>query len=319
LIVSLDGATQDTYGKYRIRGEIDLVHRNMLRMQEAKTRHGLSTPNIIWQFLVFRHNEHEMKQAKANYRNWGADSIYFYGAEMPFEEQASGFAPSTIPEFNQYHPDHPLQQEMKRYRASGQSCSWLYGVFVLNPSGKVSSCCTVVDEADDFAEYSPRNGFFQAWNSPRFRQARRLFTKHKGKTSKKNGAQNGGKPVNGRHEVKKTSLPGDRPSLPIFDDRRSKVALSSPDRIICHTCPIPYRMSEALTTVDQAAASLVRWFNHEPSILKKPRALFAYFLMGMPNWRRYLPRFMFLDAQNFRVFARTLAHVVVNNVVPRPR
>jgi hypothetical protein len=313
LVVSLDGATQDTYGKYRIRGEIDLVHRNMLRMQEAKTRLGLSTPNIIWQFLVFKHNEHEMKQAQANYRNWGADSIYFYGAEMPFEENAAGFAPSTIPEFNQYHPDHPLQRERKDYRASGKSCSWLYGVFLLNPGGKVSSCCTVVDEADDFAEYSPRDGFFQAWNSPRFRQARRLFTKPRGKTSKKNGAQNGSKASNGQHEPKKTHLPGRRSSLPIFN-QRSSTATPSPDRIICHSCPIPFRMNEALVTIEDVATTLLQSFHVESSIREKARLLTAYLLMGAPKVKTYARAFLAYRAPHFPMFTRTLARGMLNSI-----
>lgn len=314
LIVSLDGTTEQTYSKYRVRGEIDLVHRNMMRIQEAKTRLGLSTPNIIWQFLVFKHNEQQMKEAQAEYRNWGADSIYFYGAEMPFEQFASGFAPSTIPEFNQYHPDHPLQREKKRYRASGKPCSWLYGVFVLNPSGTVSSCCSVVDEADDFGEYSPRNGFFQAWNSPRFRQARRLFTKQRGETSKKNGAQNGGKPSNGRrelqktHELNKTRPPGSRPSLPIFNERQSKVTLSSQDRIICHSCPIPYRMNEAEVTIEAVGATILQSFHMESSIRKKARLLSAYLLMGAPNVKTYGRSFLAHRAPHFPMFVRTLAH-----------
>ena len=316
LIVSLDGATQDTYGKYRIRGEIDLVHRNMLRMQEVKTRLGLSTPNIIWQFLVFKHNEREMKQAQANYRNWGADSISFYGAEMPFEENAAGFEPSTIPEFNQYHPDHPLQRERKNYRASGKSCSWLYGVFLLNPGGKVSSCCTVVDEADDFADYSPRDGFFQAWNSPRFRQARRLFTKHKGKTSRKNGRQNGGKPSHGHHEPSKTPLAGNRPSLPIFDAREPKV--NSEDWIICHSCPIPYRMNEAVEVINLTVLKLSHEFQREQSFKRKLSLLMAYLLMGAPNRKEYLRGFLTLGTMSSRVLARTVAHKLLHSV-PRLR
>ncbi|HEY3041617.1 MAG TPA: radical SAM/SPASM domain-containing protein, partial [Pyrinomonadaceae bacterium] len=313
LIVSLDGATQETYGKYRIRGEIDLVHRNMLRMQEAKTRHGLSTPNIIWQFLVFKHNEHQIKQAQANYRNWGADSIYFYGAEMPFEENAAGFEPSTIPEYNQYHPDHPQRHEMKRYKAGGKSCSWLYGVFLLNPGGKVSSCCSVVDEADDFGEYSPRDGFFQAWNSPRFRQARRLFTKQRGKTSKRNGAQNGSKPSNGGNALEKTLLRGKRSSLPIFNQRPSNATLS-PDRIICHSCPIPYRMNEALVTIEDIAAHLLQSFHAASSIREKARLLTAYLLMGAPKVKTYARAFLAYRAPHFPMFTRALTRGMLNSI-----
>ena len=119
LIVSLDGTSTETYSKYRLRGEFDLVCRNMMRIQEAKTRLGLTTPEVVWQFLVFKHNEHEIGQAQAEYRQWGADRLLLFGAEMPEKEFAEGFEPSTIPAYNQYHPDHPQQLEMKRYKSPG--------------------------------------------------------------------------------------------------------------------------------------------------------------------------------------------------------
>jgi Radical SAM superfamily len=317
LIVSLDGTTQETYSKYRIRGEIDLVHQNMFRIQAAKTRLGLSTPNIAWQFLVFKHNEHQIKQAQAEYRDWGADSIHFSGAEMPFEQYATGFEPSTIPEFNQYHPDHPLHKELERYKASGKPCSWLYGVFVLNPNGRVSSCCSVVDGGDDFGEYSPRNGFFKVWNSSKFGQARRLFTNHKRKSVKKSGAQTSNQSSNGhRNEPKGTVLPGTRSSLPVFDIRPSKVP--SEDKIICHSCPIPYRMNEALEAIDYSAAALLTSFQRELAPSKKARLLSAYLLMGMPNRQNYLRGFWSYGAAHFRAFAQTLTHGMLSSN-PRPR
>ena len=65
------------------------------------------------------------------------------GAEMPMEPHNVGFEPSTIPQFNIYHPDHPTQRAAEQQITSERSCSWLYGVFVLNPNGKVSPCCAV--------------------------------------------------------------------------------------------------------------------------------------------------------------------------------
>lgn len=313
LIVSLDGTTQDTYSKYRIRGEIDLVHRNMLRIQEAKTRLGLSKPNIVWQFLVFRHNEHEMKQAEASYRDWGADSIYFYGAEMPFEENAAGFEPSTIPEYNQYHKDHRQQREKERYKASGKPCSWLYGVFVLNPTGKVSSCCSVVDQADDFADYSPQAGFFQAWNSKKFVQARRLFTKSPSSSSSKSRHSTKQLPSGVAAKPKTEGSAKKRTSLPLFSDNQSS-AVQSEDKLICHSCPIPDRMNEALLTIEDTAATVLQSFHIESSIRKKARLLTAYLLMGAPEVKTYARSFLARRAPHFPMFARTLAHGMRNSI-----
>ena len=61
LIISLDGVTQGTYRKYRQGGDVELVFENMNKIISAKKSSGLETPVIEWQFLVFKHNEHEIQ------------------------------------------------------------------------------------------------------------------------------------------------------------------------------------------------------------------------------------------------------------------
>src|SRR6202158_2314821 len=129
LIVSLDGASEETYKRYRISGDFNLVRNNILRIQEVKKRLGVQTPKVIWQFLVFKHNEHEIEQARALYKDWGADAITVGGAEMPLDAYNDGLEPSTIPEFNAYHPSHFLQKEAERQMTTDRACTWLYGVF----------------------------------------------------------------------------------------------------------------------------------------------------------------------------------------------
>src|SRR5258706_10926403 len=79
-------------------------------------------------------------------------------------------------------------------------------------------------------------------------------------------------------------------ALPIFKAPQSGVALSE-DKLICHSCPIPYRMNEALEVIEQTASALLSSFQEELSPRKKVRLLFAYLLMGMPNRQKYLRGF----------------------------
>jgi hypothetical protein len=306
LIVSLDGTSSETYSKYRVRGDFDLVCRNMKRIQETKTRLGLTTPEVVWQFLVFKHNEHEIGRAQAEYREWGADRLRLFGAEMPEKEYAEGFEPSTIPAYNQYHPDHTLQVEMKRYKESGQPCSWLYGVLVLNPNGKVSSCCSVVNQGDDFADYSRTDGFFNAWNSKKFQRARGLFTKRKPDTAAKETRQIRKQPSS--VSVAEEIASGSRKSinLPIFNASQPPETPSE-EALICHSCPIPYRMREALESVEVTATGLMYLLHQESSIWEKTRLLTAFLLMGMPGWKGYLRSFLSRPTRNIRAFARTHA------------
>ena len=64
LIVSVDGATQEVYQKYRVGGDIEKVFSNMKRLVEAKKQHN-SKVNIVWNFLVMRQNEHQTEMSRS--------------------------------------------------------------------------------------------------------------------------------------------------------------------------------------------------------------------------------------------------------------
>jgi MoaA/NifB/PqqE/SkfB family radical SAM enzyme len=185
LVVSISGVTQETYEKYHRLGNISVVRDNMRRIQSARSALKISTPTIIFKFLVFRHNEHEVDIAKRDYKDWGADEIRVGGAFTDISEydkrfcqsfNVSAFEPSTIPEYNPSLKESPARKP-RDTNGKNRPCDWLYQAFVLNPNGKVSPCCGVWSEKDDFAEYSPASGFFAAWNSQGFQRARKLLRK----------------------------------------------------------------------------------------------------------------------------------------------
>lgn len=265
LVVSLDGASEETYRHYRRRGDYALVRENLRRLREMRDRLRLKTPEIVCQFLVFRHNEHELETVQAEYRNWGADTLVLAGAQMPFPPHDDGFEPSSIPEYNLYQPEHLYQAEGRRQIKGGKPCSWLYGGVVLNPNGQVSPCCSVPDQRDDFGSYAPEEGFQAVWNSERYQQARGLFRKARpAKTA-----------------VKATVLEG----------MGAGVTLER-DELICQRCPIPYKQDDVQKTIARAA---YRTFRHG---LRDPRYLLAFLFMGGMNWagvqwviHKYLTRF----------------------------
>lgn len=268
IIVSLDGVTDETYTKYRRNGNLALVRENVMRIHEAKQRLGSQTPDVVWQFLVFRHNEHEIDEARAQYKLWGADTLSISGAEMPLGEYREGLEPSTLPQYNIYHPDHPSFKAVEDYTKSGRACSWLYGTFVLNPNGKVSPCCAVPAERHDFSTYTASEGLFAAWNSSKFKQARQLFVR-----SSKPGA--------------KALTDGQKESLKKRVDGMSVSAALSlgKDELICQNCPIPDLQNYIDPVINKAASDMLRGFWHQTSPLKKAQCLVRYIFMGAPNWR----------------------------------
>ena len=262
LTVSVDGATEETYKRYRRGGDYSLVRTNMLRIQSARARLRLDTPKIVWQFLVFRHNQHEIDVVRAQYEAWGADLLLIAGAHMPFEPYDEGFEPSSIPEYNLYDPGHPYQILGRRQLAGGRPCSWLYGGFALNPNGKVSPCCACAAEKDDFGEYSPCRGFFDVWNSYRFKKARRLFLER----------------GRGRGNQALGDLEPTRIAQRLAGTGGELQAPLKPGELICQKCPVPFVRDGVNATIALIAQ------RHASLLLAKRdiRYLLALLLMGGP-------------------------------------
>ena len=60
---SIDGVSQATYERYRVGGRLDRVVANIRRINAFKERHGRANPELVLQFIVFGHNEHELERA----------------------------------------------------------------------------------------------------------------------------------------------------------------------------------------------------------------------------------------------------------------
>lgn len=64
LNLSIDGATQETYSQYRIKGNLENVLSNIRKLNWYKVFYRSEFPKLSWQFIIFGHNEHEIAQVK---------------------------------------------------------------------------------------------------------------------------------------------------------------------------------------------------------------------------------------------------------------
>ncbi|MCX5714498.1 MAG: radical SAM protein, partial [Candidatus Omnitrophica bacterium] len=171
LIVSLDGTSEESYSKYRVGGDFNKVMRNLKLILKKKKELKVSNPYISWQFLVFRHNEHEIEEVRRIGKDLGVDHIgitkAFIGDKdwIPLNEEYSNYKKDEIKgEFTSEH-----------FRASeAVKCNWLWEAIAINPNGSVSPCCSVEDEKDDFGNIFDQP-FQKIWNNEKYRQARRYI------------------------------------------------------------------------------------------------------------------------------------------------
>ena len=307
LIVSLDGATQEVYEKYRRGGDISVVRDNMLRIQKAKKTLRIDTPTVIWQFLVFRHNQHEIEIVQSNYKEWGADKISVWGGFTSVGKYDKRFCDkstipllekSTMPQYDNSLKENPFQKAKGKYDKN-RPCPWLYEAFVLNPNGRVSPCCAVWDEKDDFVEYTPSIGFLSAWNSKSFVKARNLFSK-----SKKHWqlvAKHSD--VSATARVQTSTDNNDNGEL-----HRSE-ALASEKQLICNYCPM-YGIPSCL---DIPENSITSYFYESATYLLNTRKakylpdLLALLVVGGPQVWRFI-------VSNLKL--RILSHFRKTRVLP---
>ena len=64
LIISIDGTTQDTYKQYRVGGQLDKVLEGAKNIIKWRKELNSKTPFVFFQFLVVKHNEHQIEEIK---------------------------------------------------------------------------------------------------------------------------------------------------------------------------------------------------------------------------------------------------------------
>jgi MoaA/NifB/PqqE/SkfB family radical SAM enzyme len=161
--VSLDGATQDNYEKYRRGGDLALVLRNAQMIIDAKRRLGSATPVMIWSFHDFAHNVDEVEDARAMSEAMGFDSFsaakgLTYGDEWD-DDRYRFFIPPYAP----------------------TRCGFLWNYAVIHNDGGIASCCGAFYREDDFGRLSAGPGlpgaksFAEVWNGEKFQAVRGLY------------------------------------------------------------------------------------------------------------------------------------------------
>jgi radical SAM protein with 4Fe4S-binding SPASM domain len=174
--VSLDGVTQEAYQQYRIRGDIAEVFENMKRLVAAKKALKSETPFVEWQFIVFKHNEHEMAAARKLASEVGVDLLRFVSPGIPPEDMHRlDLQEKWMPNDRSYWERNPKVVEERGY-VFDRPCFYLYRSMFIYPGGGVTPCCFAHDDRQDFGNIY-NNSVPEIWNNKTYRSARMLFAK----------------------------------------------------------------------------------------------------------------------------------------------
>jgi radical SAM protein with 4Fe4S-binding SPASM domain len=136
IIVSYDGVTPDSYGTYRRGGDHGLVTEGIRRLTTA-VRERKSRQKVVLQFLIHRHNEHEVRAAAAFAASVGA-GFRIKSMQLLDPERAGEWTPS-----DSRRGRYPLSGGGARPAGNTPSagCLRMWTSAVITADGDVVPCC----------------------------------------------------------------------------------------------------------------------------------------------------------------------------------
>ena len=94
---SIDGATQETYARYRQRGHLEVALANLRAMADEKRRTGRDLPFLNWRYILFNWNDSdaEMAHARELAAAIGVDRLCWELTDHPEDSYSRRFVPGS--------------------------------------------------------------------------------------------------------------------------------------------------------------------------------------------------------------------------------
>lgn len=136
LIISLDGASEEVYKKYRIGGDFQKVLRDTESLIKKRRQRQLSYPHVTIQCVISRQNEHELDDLEQLARELGANELIFKTMEITPGSDGEACLPRN-PKYRRYTENPDTWTRKNDYK----HCPELWNQPVLNSDGSISVCC----------------------------------------------------------------------------------------------------------------------------------------------------------------------------------
>ena len=171
IIISLDGLTQETYNKYRVNGDITKVFDALQKLSELDKKYR---PEIELQFLVFRHNEHEISKLKELKKQFEIDKITIKTVQI-YSNQDISLLPLNQ-KYSRYIVD--IEEHIKLKIKIKNKCFRFFSGSVITWDGDVVPCCFDKDANHKMGNLKAEN-FSVIWNSDNYNNFRDLVFSHR--------------------------------------------------------------------------------------------------------------------------------------------
>lgn len=164
IIVSLDGLDKETYEKYRSGGNFEKVIEGIANLVSLKNEMKIKKPFIKLQFLVFKHNEHQIAGLKEMGKKLKVDKLIIKSAQVYNLKAAANILPLTD-KYSRYKYDKGGKFVIKHKLKD--KCFKMWSSCVITWDGNIVPCCFDKDSKYIFGNISEKT-LIEIWKSQKY-------------------------------------------------------------------------------------------------------------------------------------------------------
>lgn len=175
IVFAMDGATQETYEKYRVGGDLERIKENIRTLVRTKKKKNSHFPQITLRFVAMRQNEEEWREVEKYAHELGVDLFSIKSVDMP---DSRGEHLDTL-----YRPEN---EDFRRYDYEKDSfirkkkkfvCMRPWKRITLDAMGEVISCEYDYKNLYSWGNIKEKNNVMDAWKSKEGNLFRKKFNK----------------------------------------------------------------------------------------------------------------------------------------------
>lgn len=169
LIISIDGTTQEVYQQYRVGGSLEKVLVGAKNIVKWKKELKSKKPFVIFQFLVVRHNEHQIAEVQKLAKEIGVDQVRLKTAQVyDYENDPNNLIP-TIKKYSRYRKN---KEGKMQFNGNNKNHCWrLWHDPVITWDGAVVPCCFDKDAQHRLGNLKEQS-FKELWQNANYHQFR---------------------------------------------------------------------------------------------------------------------------------------------------
>jgi len=173
LIISIDGTDQKTYESYRKEGDLEKVIEGTKNIIKWKKQLNTSSPQVVFQFLVVKPNEHQIEEVRKLGKELGVDKISLKSAQIYNFKNGSELIPDNV-KYSRYKKNKDGTWSIKNKLFN--QCWRMWSSCVVTWDGDLVPCCFDKDAQHKMGNIF-ENPFKEIWTSDQLNSFRNSVLK----------------------------------------------------------------------------------------------------------------------------------------------